>query len=186
VHTYTIPSTYLNAGLNTLTVQAVDIGQAVAALAFKMEVFCTPVQSSIHWDKIVFTIDVKPLPERPGQQDKLKAMLAPLLNKTLDIKVRDNPADIAALEDVVKGFLAAKYNLTKQDTERIIVRIVEVEYAIDTNVHGAIGPEKPKEAESSTKGSALNSNDGYIYYTLPFIGIGALIALWYKRSRTEN
>jgi hypothetical protein len=68
VHTYTIPSTYLNAGLNTLTVQAVDIGQAVAALAFKMEVFCTPVQSSIHWDKIVFTIDVKPLPERPGQQ----------------------------------------------------------------------------------------------------------------------
>jgi hypothetical protein len=186
VHTYTIPSTYLNAGLNTLTVQAVDIGQAVAALAFKMEVFCTPVQSSIHWDKIVFTIDVKPLSERPGQQDKLKAMLAPLLNKTLDIKVRDNPADIAALEDVVKGFLAAKYNLTKQDTERIIVRIVEVEYAIDTNVHGAIGPEKPKEAESSTKGSALNSNDGYIYYTLPFIGIGALIALWYKRSRTEN
>jgi len=188
VHTYTIPSTYLNAGLNTLTVQAVDIRQVVAGLAFKMEVFCKPVASSIHWDKIVFTIDVIRPQEPPQNGDPLMNKLRPLIGKTLDIKVRDNPADVVALEDVVKGFLAAKYNLTKQETDRIIVKIVEVEYAIDTNVHAGVGPEKPKdksEAGTSTKGSTLNSYDDYIYYTLPFIGVGAVVALWYKRSRKE-
>ncbi len=192
VHTYTIPSTYLNAGLNTLTVQAVDIAKVVAGLAFKMEVFCKPVASSIHWDKIVFTIDVIRPQVQQGEQlqgnDALMNKLRPLMGKTLDIKVRDNPADVVALEDVVKGFLAAKYNLTKQETDRITVKIVEVEYAIDTNVHAGVGPEKPKdksEAGTSTKGSTLNSYDDYIYYALPFIGMGAVVALWYKRSRKE-
>jgi hypothetical protein len=190
VHTYTIPSTYLNAGLNTLTVQAVDIAQVVAGLAFKMEVFCKPIASSIHWDKIVFTIDIRQGTQGQQQEntDTLTSKLRPLIGKTLDIKVRDNPADVVALEDVVKGFLAAKYNLTKQETDRITVRIVEVEYAIDTNVHAGVGPDKPKdksEAGTSTKGSTLNSYDEYIYYALPFIGVGAVVALWYKRSRKE-
>lgn len=183
VHTFSIPSAFLHPGLNTLTVKAKDIGQTVAALAFKMDVYCKPAPSSIHWDKIVFTIDVQQSTE---PVDELMVKLRPLLGKTLDIKVRDNPADVVALEDVVKSFLAAKYNLTKPDTDRIIVKIVEVEYAIDTNAHGMVGPvgpQKPEKTGSSTKGNTLNNSYEGIYYTLPFVGIGTLVALWYKRRR---
>lgn len=180
VHTFSIPSAFLHPGLNTLTVKAKDIGQAVAALAFKMDVYCKPAPSSIHWDKIVFTIDVQQSTE---PVDKLMDKLRPLLGKTLDIKVRDNPADVVALEDVVKSFLAAKYNLTNAETDGIIVKIVEVDYAIDTNTYGMVEPQKPKQTGSSTKGTTLNNSYEGIYYTLPFVGIGTLVALWYKRRR---
>lgn len=192
VHTFSIPSAFLHPGLNTLTVKAKDIGQAVAAVAFKMDVYCKPAPSSIHWDKIVFTINVQqnvgpankvvgPVPVEP--KDELMVKLRPLLGKTLDIKVRDNPADVVALEDVVKSFLAAKYNLTKPETDRIIVKIVEVEYAIDTNAHYMAKPQKPEQTGSSTKGNTLNNSYEGIYYALPFVGIGTVVALWYKRRR---
>jgi hypothetical protein len=135
-HKFTIPSTYFNPGLNTLSVKAVDIGGAYSGLAFKLEVFCKPTAPSTHWDKILFTLD--------AQGNTTTPTLKPLLGKTLDIKVRDNPAEVAILEDVVKGFLAAKYNLTKQDLRGITVKIIEVEYAIDTNTYG-LKPETPQD-----------------------------------------
>ncbi|MFN4337367.1 MAG: hypothetical protein ACK4FV_07330 [Candidatus Nitrosocaldus sp.] len=199
VHTYDV-SAYLQPGLNTLEVKAVDIGQAVAALAYKLDVKCKPIPASTHWDKIIFTIDVKqvqPSPTQPGNEELVKK-LRPLIGKTLDIKVRDEPSEIAALEDTVKAFLAAKYNLSKQDLAYITVKIVEVEYAIDPNVHGKMvpseGPQKPTEASSSTKGNRMNMDiDGKIgdgvYYALPLMGIGiagglgAFIAMRYRRGQ---
>ncbi len=196
VHTYNV-SAYLQPGLNTLEVKAVDIGRAVAALAYKLDVNCKPVQGSTHWDKIIFTIDVRevqPSPTQPGNEELVKK-LRPLIGKTLDIKVRDEPSEIVALEDTVKAFLAAKYNLTKQDLTYITVKIVEVEYAIDPNIHGKIvpqEPQKPTEAGSS-KGNRMNADiDGKIgdgvYYALPLGigiagGLGAFIAMRYRRGQ---
>ncbi|GBC73437.1 hypothetical protein HRbin04_00838 [archaeon HR04] len=194
VHTYNV-SAYLQPGLNTLEVKAVDIGKTVAALAYKLEVKCKPVQGSTHWDKIIFTIDVKQVPSTPTQpgNEELVKKLRPLIGKTLDIKVRDEPSEIAVLEDTVKAFLAAKYNLTKQDLEYITVKIVEVEYAIDPNVHGKMvppqEPQKTTEASTSTKGNRMNNDIGDgVYYAMPLMGIaglGAFLAIRYRKEQKK-
>lgn len=145
-HKFTIPATYFNPGFNTLSVKAVDIGGAYAGLAFKLEVFCKPVVPSTHWDKILFTLDT--LGDRTAVSSQI---LKPLIGKTLDIKVRDNPAEVAVLEDVVKGFLAAKYNLTKVDLNGTTVKIIDVEYAIDTNTY-ELEPETPKDLSCTLPG----------------------------------
>ncbi len=189
VHTYNV-SAYLQPGLNTLEVKAVDIGNVVAALAYKLDVKCKPVHGSTHWDKIIFTIDVKqvqPSPTQPGNEELVKK-LRPLIGKTLDIKVRDEPSDVVALEDTVKAFLAAKYNLSKQDLDYITVRIVEVEYAIDPNMHGKPIPmDKQKEEEASMGKKSTNPtpSSNEIYYVLPpllgIAGLGAFFAIRHRK-----
>ncbi|MEM4611762.1 MAG: hypothetical protein QXS95_03355 [Candidatus Nitrosocaldus sp.] len=189
VHTYDV-SAYLQPGLNTLEVKAVDIGKSVAALAYKLEVKCKPVQGSTHWDKIIFTIDVKevqPSPTQPGNVELVKK-LRPLIGKTLDIKVRDEPSDVVALEDTVKAFLAAKYNLSKQDLDYITVRIVEVEYAIDPNMHGKpipIDKQKEEEASMGKKSTNPTPSSNEIYYVLPpllgIAGLGAFFAIRHRK-----
>ncbi|MEM3915576.1 MAG: hypothetical protein QW572_00950 [Candidatus Nitrosocaldus sp.] len=188
VHTYDV-SAYLQPGLNTLEVKAVDIAQVVAALAYKLEVKCKPVQGSTHWDKIIFTIDVKEVQPstQPGNVELVKK-LRPLMGKTLDIKVRDEPSEVVALEDTVKAFLAAKYNLSKQDLDYITVRIVEVEYAIDPNMHGKPIPmDKQKEEEASMGKKSTNPtpSSNEIYYVLPpllgIAGLGAFFAIRHRK-----
>ncbi|MEM4278240.1 MAG: hypothetical protein QXG53_03980 [Candidatus Nitrosocaldus sp.] len=189
VHTYDV-SAYLQPGLNTLEVKAVDIAQVVAALAYKLEVKCKPVQGSTHWDKIIFTIDVKevqPSTTQPGNVELVKK-LRPLMGKTLDIKVRDEPSEVVALEDTVKAFLAAKYSLSKQDLDYITVRIVEVEYAIDPNMHGKPIPmDKQKEEEASMGKKSTNTtpSSNEIYYVLPpllgIAGLGAFFAIRHRK-----
>ncbi|MEM2920371.1 MAG: hypothetical protein QXW14_05865 [Candidatus Nitrosocaldus sp.] len=189
VHTYDV-SAYLQPGLNTLEVKAVDIAQVVAALAYKLEVKCKPVQGSTHWDKIIFTIDVKevqPSTTQPGNVELVKK-LRPLMGKTLDIKVRDEPSEVVALEDTVKAFLAAKYSLSKQDLDYITVRIVEVEYAIDPNMHGKPIPmDKQKEEEASMGKKSTNPtpSSNEIYYVLPpllgIAGLGAFFAIRHRK-----
>ncbi len=190
VHTLDV-SKYLQGGLNTLEVKAVDIGRAVAALAFKLDVQCKPGKHSTHWDKIIFTIDVKKVestPIQPGSEELVKK-LTPLIGKTLDIKVRDNPSEIVSLEDTVKNFLVAKFNLSQKDLNFIIVKIVGVEYAIDPNIDHKVD-DKPISAQDKAekrekKGDDVGlSNDG-IYYVLPplvgLAGLGAFMAMKYRR-----
>lgn len=198
VHTYDV-SAYLQPGLNTLEVKAVDIGKVVAALAYKLDVKCKPVPGSTHWDKIVFTIDVKqvqPSPTQPGNEELVKK-LRPLIGKTLDIKVRDEPSEVVALEDTVKAFLAAKYSLSKQDLDYITVKIVEVEYAIDPNVHGK-GVPVPMDKQETGMGKSTESTEttpsthttpsNEIYYAMPLMGIaglGAFFAIRYRREQKK-
>ncbi len=193
VHTYDV-SAYLQPGLNTLEVRAVDIAQMVAALAYKLDVKCKPIQGSTHWDKIVFTIDVKqvqPSPTQPVNEELVKK-LRPLIGKTLDIKVRDEPSEVVALEDTVKEFLAAKYSLSKQDLDYIMVKIVEVEYAIDPNVHGKGIPMDKQETGMGKKSTEITPSthtpNNEIYYAMPLMGIaglGAFLAIRYRKEQKK-
>ncbi|MCS7141044.1 MAG: hypothetical protein NZ888_02525 [Candidatus Nitrosocaldus sp.] len=189
VHTYDV-SAYLQPGLNTLEVKAVDRAQVVAALAYKMDVKCKPMQGSLHWDKIIFTIDVRQVQStstQPGNEELVRK-LRPLMGKTLDIKVRDEPSEVVAVEDVVKSFLAAKYNLSKKDLDQITVRMVEVEYAIDPNVHGKVHAQDAgmgkKSASGDTPTPATTRGDE-MYYVLPLMGMAGLGAFLAIRHRSR-
>lgn len=181
-------SKYLREGLNNLTVKAVDIGMAYVGLAFRLDVECTPAPGPTHWDKIIFTISVNATPTMP---DNLTQKLRSLIGKTLDIKVRDDPSDIAVLEDKVKAFLAAKFNLTKQDLERIIVRIIDVEYAIEPS-KSSVTVRIVNEVEIDPNTQSRNQNladDNSIYYTLPLImslaGLGAFLIMRHMREQNS-
>ncbi len=174
VHTYNIGQ-YLQPGLNTLEVKALDIKQVVAALAFKIVVTCTPIQGSTHWDKIIFTIDIGPINNATGIEK-----LRPLIGKTLDIKVRDSPAEIAVLEDKIKAFLAAKYNLTQNDLNLIRIKIINVEYAIDTSTAG----KKITPVTQTETGVAKDNMNNYLQYLIPIIsisGLSTVLLLRYKK-----
>ncbi|MEM2204471.1 MAG: LamG-like jellyroll fold domain-containing protein [Sulfolobales archaeon] len=181
-------SKYLREGLNNLTVKAVDIGMAYVGLAFRLDVECTPAPGPTHWDKIIFTISVNATPTMP---DNLTQKLRSLIGKTLDIKVRDDPSDVAVLEDKVKAFLAAKFNLTKQDLERIIVRIIDVEYAIEPS-KSSVTVRIVNEVEIDPNTQSRNQNladDNSIYYTLPLImslaGLGAFLIMRHMREQNS-
>ncbi|GBC74538.1 hypothetical protein HRbin05_00580 [archaeon HR05] len=155
---------------------------------------CKPVQGSTHWDKIIFTIDVKQVPSTPTQpgNEELVKKLRPLIGKTLDIKVRDEPSEVVALEDTVKEFLAAKYSLSKQDLDYIMVKIVEVEYAIDPNVHGkGIPMDKQKTGmgkKSTETTPSTHTPNNEIYYAMPLMGIaglGAFLAIRYRKEQKK-
>jgi len=171
LHTYNVGQ-YLQSGLNVLEVKALDIGQTVAALAFKIDVTCTPIQESTHWDKIIFGIDAPNVPK-----------LKPLIGKTLDIKVRDNPADVAVLEDKVKAFLAAKYNLTQNELNAIRIKIINVEYAIDTSTIGKkITP--ITQTETEVPKNTKNNMNNYLQYIIPIVsisGLSTVLLLRYKK-----
>jgi len=181
-------SKYLREGLNNLTVRAVDIGMAYVGLAFRLDVECTPVPGPTHWDKIIFTISVNATPTMP---DNLSPKLRSLIGKTLDIKVRDDPSDVAVLEDKVKAFLAARFNLTKQDLERIVVRIIDVEYAIEPSRSSvAVGIVNEVEIDPNTQSRSQNLADGdSIYYALPLImslaGLGAFLVMRHMKEQNS-
>ena len=87
-----------------------------------------------HWDKIIFIVT----------DDSSGHFNANLLNKKLDIKVRDHPTLVADLELKVRGFLSTNPQLEgpgahvfdppesfqPADVNALAIEIVDIEYAI--------------------------------------------------------
>jgi len=97
-------------------------GKGVPALARCVEGTTTlPV---LHFDKIIFMVGTGQLtPATPADFNQLNAI--PRLSE-LDIKVKDDPKTVADLKSKVLTFLGAAIT----PTNRALIRIVDVEYAV--------------------------------------------------------
>ena len=85
-----------------------------------------PSNNVQHWDKIVFkfkfALHVDPLNPSDPSLDT---------GRTYDIKVLDNPALVADINQKINDFLRAHYNIAATDEELVgLIEVVNVEYAI--------------------------------------------------------